>query len=392
VFNESPLRDTRVDFDRIAFAGATIALGLAGAIVATYGTIVVGIAHHFSLSIATAGLTLSANFAGAVVGVLLAWRGLRWQPGGRVLTVALLTLALGLLLAALAPGWPAFLAAVFVGGAGFGAVDFQVVSLVARTDARTRAARLSVSGAGWGFGAIAGPLVIVVIRPQNFQVFLALAAVAGLILIPVTRSIRAPVPIGRDAGHSVAPSHTPVLPVFVAALGFYVALETATAGWLATQLHGWGYVAPVPAAVTAGFWAGLAIGRLAGGRLESRWPSQRIITVGLAMAIVLLLGAGVRVLAPVIYPLVGFTVALVFPLGLHWFTQLRPEDLNGLGLLLLVDMVGGVVGSGAANLCVAVFGLGAVPFVAAAFGALCLMAFLRARHFPHPADSGSETS
>jgi MFS transporter, FHS family, glucose/mannose:H+ symporter len=389
VFNENPLRDTRVDFDRSSFAGATFALGLAGALVATYGTILVGIAHHFSISIATAGLTLSANFAGAVVGVLLAWGALRWQPGGRVLTASLLMLALGLLLAAFAPSWAAFLAAVFVGGVGFGAVDFQVVSLVARTEARTRAARLSVSGAGWGLGAIAGPLVIVLIRPQHFQIFLALAAVAGLVLIPVTRSIRAPVPIGRDA---VVRPHLPVLPVFVAAMGFYVALETATAGWLATQLHGWDYAAPVPAAVTAGFWAGLAIGRLAGGPLESRWPSQRIITVGLAMAIVLLLGAGIRVLAPVIYPLVGFAVALVFPLGLHWFTELRPEDLDGVGLLLLVDTVGGVLGSGAANLCVAVFGLDAVPYVAAAFGALCLGAFLRARHFPHPTNLVSDRS
>ena len=228
--------------------------------------------------------------------------------------------------------------------------------------------------------------------PQHFQVFLALAAVAGLILIPVTRSIRAPVPIGGDVVHSVELSRRSVLPVFVAALGFYVALETSAAGWLATQLHGWGYVAPIPAAVTAGFWAGLAIGRLAGGRLESRWPSQRIITVGLAIAIGLLLAAGIRVLAPVIYPLVGFAVALVFPLGLHWFTELRPEDLNGVGLLLLVDMVGGVVGSGAASLCVAAFGLGAVPFVAAAFGALCLLAFVRARNFPHPTSLGSEMS
>ncbi len=389
--DEVPLRDAQVDFDRAGFVGATIALGLAGAIVATYGTILVGIAHHFSLSIATSGLTLSTNFAGAVVGVLLAWRALRWQPGGRVLAVALLVLALGLLLAAVAPDWPTFLSAIFVAGAGFGAVDFQVVSLVARTDRRTRAARLSVSGAGWGLGAIAGPVVIVLIRPQHFQLFLALAAVAALVLIPLTRSIRAPTPAGGDALTQAARSRATVLPAFVAALGLYVALETTTAGWLATQLHGWGYVAPIPAAVTAGFWAGLAIGRLAGGRLESRWSSQRLITVGLAVAIVLLLGADIRALAPVIYPLVGFAVAVVFPLGLHWFTELRPEDLNGVGVLLLVDMVGGVVGSGTANACVAAFGLGAVPFVAAAFGALCLLAFLHARRFPLPAALAPET-
>jgi MFS transporter, FHS family, glucose/mannose:H+ symporter len=373
-----------VVFDRTAFVGAALSLGVAGALVATYGTVLVGIAHHFSLPIATAGFALTANFAGAIVGVLLAWWALPRHLGGPLLRLALLVLALGLLFAALAPSWPAFLVGVFVGGIGFGAVDFQAVSLVARTDARVRAAGLSVSGAGWGFGAVAGPLVIVLIRPQHFQLFFALAAVASLVLIPMTRRLVAPLPATASPAAPRLGASPRILPVFVAALGFYVALETATAGWLATQLHGWGYAPPVPAAVTAGFWAGLAIGRLAGGRLASRWRTPHLIVAGLAIAIVLLLGASVRDLAPIIYPLVGFAIALVFPLGLHWFTELRPEDLNGIGLLLLVDTIGGVVGSGAANLGVAAFGLGAVPFVAAAFGVLCLLAFVRARRYPIP--------
>jgi MFS transporter, FHS family, glucose/mannose:H+ symporter len=383
----SEIGDAAVTFPRASFAGATLALGLIGGVVAAYGTILIGIAHHFALPVTTAGITLSVNFAGAVVGVLVCWWVMGRFAGDRVLTAALSVLALGLALAACAPSWEAFLAAVFLGGIGFGAVDFAVVTLVSRIGFRDRASRLSVSGAGWGFGAVAGPLFILLVHPDRYQVFLAVAATVGLALIALTRTVRAPVP--RQLG-AFGRSHAPraVLLVFVAALGSYVALETATAGWLATQLHGWGYAAVVGTAVTAGFWAGLAVGRLGAGHLAARWSGQRLIVVGLATSIALLLGASDRALAPVLYPLVGFAIAAVFPLGLHWFTELSPNDHNGVGWLIVVDMVAGVVGSGAQYVAVSVAGLEAVPFVAAGFAAVCLALFVGALRFPLPTSGG----
>lgn len=375
--------DTTVAFGKPAFAGATLALGLVGGIVAAYGTILLGIAHHFALSVPTAGVTLSVNFAGAVLGVLACWWSMGRVDGGRVFALALGVLGAGLVLAAAAPDWGAFLAAVLVAGAGFGAVDFAVVALVSRTEPGDRAAKLSVSGAGWGFGAVAGPLFIVIVRPQHYQLFLAVAAASAIALIAATRTVRAPVPRPFVAGHRTHGSHR-VLPVFVVALGSYVAFETAVAGWLATQLHGWGYAATVGSAVTAGFWAGLAFGRLGAGRLTARWSARRLVIGGLVVAIALLMGASNRELAPWMYPLLGFAIASVFPLGMHWFTELRPHDVNGVGWLILVDMVGGAVGSGSENVGVALYGLRVVPFVAAGFAVVCLVVFTRALRFPLP--------
>jgi MFS transporter, FHS family, glucose/mannose:H+ symporter len=380
------LEPSDVHFSVVSFAGTTVALGLIGAVVAAYGTFLVGIAHHFGVTISTAGIALSANFAGALVGVLVSWPMLRRHSGRSVLSAALLVLALGLSLAAFAPSWPVFVGAVALGGVGFGAIDFCAVSLVARTAAGDRASRLSISGAGWGFGAIVGPLLIVVIRPPHYEIFPGLAALVGIVIVFFVRGIDAP------PGHAMASAvvarrrsdRRPILLIFLAALGTYVALETAVAGWLATQLHGWGYAATVGTLVTAGFWAGLAVGRLGAGAASRRSSVPGLVVTGLAVSVVLLLCASARSIAPIAYPLVGFALAAVFPLGLNWFTSLSPGDHDGVALLILVDMVGGIVGSGAENVAVAEFGLHAVPYVAAGFATLCLAMFLMARRFPLP--------
>lgn len=376
--------DATVTFGQPAFVGATLALGLVGGIVAAYGTILIGIAHHFALSVPTAGIALSANFTGAIVGVLACWWAMGRFTGGLVFTGALAVLGAGLAVAASAPNWATFLGAVLLAGAGFGAVDFAVVALVSRTEPRVRAARLSISGAGWGFGAVAGPVFIVIVRPQHFGLFFVVAAAAAFALIAFTRSVHAPVPRSMVAKGRTRATRA-VLPVFVVALGSYVAFETAVAGWLATQLHGWGYATAVGGGVTAGFWAGLALGRLGAGRLVSRWSARRLVIGGLGAAIALLGCASVRGLAPFAYPLLGFAIASVFPLGLHWFTELSPDDVNGVGWLILVDMVGGAVGSGSENVGVAIFGLRVVPIVAAGFAVVCLLVFSRALRFAAPA-------
>jgi predicted MFS family arabinose efflux permease len=86
----------------------------------------------------------------------------------------------------------------------------------------------------------------------------------------------------------------------------------------------------------------------------------------------------------VLYPVAGFALAAVFPLGLHWFTELSPDDHSGVAWLVLIDMVGGILGSGAQNVAVASFGLRAVPFVAAGFAVLCLAVFSSALRFAPP--------
>jgi fucose permease len=374
-----------VRFGRTAFTGVTLTLGLVGGTVAVYGTILVGVAHRFDLSVATAGITLSANFLGGLLGVVASWWSLRRVAGGRVLASALVVFALGLALAATAPTWPVFVTAITLSGVGFGALDVGVLALMSRTEPDHRAWRLSVTGSGWAIGAIAGPLLIVVIRPAHFEAFLAFAALLALALTALFRDLDAP-PARPRADFALAaarPSNRrEVLQTYLAAFCCYVGLETAIAGWVATQLHGWHFAVAVGSLVTAGFWAGLAVGRLAARRLLRRWNGDRIVVVGLIGAVALLLAASIRWVAPLAYPLVGIALASVFPLGLHRFTELSPDDHDGVASLVLIGMLGGILGSGAENVAVAVFGLRAVPFVAAGMAALCLAVFASAMRFP----------
>ncbi|MGD0880554.1 MAG: MFS transporter [Acidimicrobiales bacterium] len=376
-----------VVFDRVPFAGVTVALGLIGGTNAAYGTLLVGIARHFGLALASAGLTLSVSFAGALVGVALCWFVLGRSAGGPVLAAALVVFSVGMSVAALAPTWPAFLGGVALSGVGFGAIDFGVLNLTSRTAHEGRAARLSVSGSGWAFGAIAGPLLVVAVRPQHFAVFFGIASAVGLVLVPFVLGVNAP-PVHAEVRQAMDErrpgNRRVVLWTFLSAFGSYVAVEAAVSGWLAAQLHGWGYPAAVGSLVTAGFWAGLAIGRLVSTPMLRLLAGHQLVLVGLGLAITFLMGSGVRWLAPVAYPLVGLTLALVFPLGFHWFTELIPDDHNAVAWLVFAGMVGGILGPGSESLAVAHFGLHVVSYVAAGLTFACMAVFAVALRFPIP--------
>jgi fucose permease len=86
-------------------------------------------------------------------------------------------------------------------------------------------------------------------------------------------------------------------------------------------------------------------------------------------------------LAPYAYPLLGLIIASIFPMGLMWYTKLCPHDSDGLSLLILFMMIGGVAGPGAVSLLVSSFGIHVVPLTLATFCALDLAAFLSALRF-----------
>jgi hypothetical protein len=68
-------------------------------------------------------------------------------------------------------------------------------------------------------------------------------------------------------------------------------------------------------------------------------------------------------------------------MGLIWYTTLCPHDSDGLSLLIVLLMVGGVAGPGIVSLLVSHFGVHAVPLALASFAALDLVLFSSARRF-----------
>lgn len=375
----APLRSSDdVSFSRVALFGATSILVVFGATAAIYGPLLVPFSHHFHISLPAAGAVLSVHFLGALCGVPLTWRAQRRYRGNFVLAGTLVTMAIGALGAALAHSFDELLGSVAVIGLGFGGTDFSCNALLLRSQVSGRARRLSVANGGYSVGAVVGPLLVIAARPAHYALIFLSLGLAALALMATIRGIRAPriTPMPPHFHHS---SRRKLVAVFVAAYVLYVATETTAAGWIAPQLHRAGDSESIGAITTAGFWLGLAIGRFLAGPIHKRVSDRRLVVVGLALTAALSLGASITTIAPVMYPLAGLSLALVYPMGLMWFARLSPGDNNGLALIIFTMMAGGVVGPALTGLAVSLLGVHAVPGCVSIFAAADLAVFIGAR-------------
>ncbi|HEV2428072.1 MAG TPA: MFS transporter, partial [Acidimicrobiales bacterium] len=372
-----------VAFTRSAFAGATATFVVVGATASLYGPLLDTFARHFGVSLPAAGAVVSVHFAGALLGVPLGWVALRRIPGSAALALGLATMALGTAGAALAGTFPELLASVVGIGLGFGALDFVLNSLLVRTADAGRAHRLSVANAGYGVGAVLGPLLVIAARPTHFALIFASVGLAALAITVSVRGVEA-ARLERAPAADHHPRRRAVLATFVTGYVLYVATESSAAGWIAPQLHRTGFAQATGAAATAGFWLGLTVGRLTAGPLHRRVSERAIVLVGLGATVALALSALAHDWAPVAYPLAGVSLALVYPMGLIWFTGVNPGDGDGLAILVLVMMSGGVVGPALTSAAVSMAGVRAVPVCVAAFSAADLAVFLAARRFRAP--------
>jgi len=373
-----------VTFRPLAMASATADLIVFGMLSSLFGPLLVTFAQRFHISLPDAGVVLSVYFVGAFCGVPLGWYTIKHLTGNVVLTITLLTMAVGACGAALSPNWYGFLVSIFFMGVGFGGVDFSLITLLVRTRMEGRARRLSVSNAGYGLGAVLGPVLIVLVHPNNYRYLLGAIALSAVVLTFGNSGIIAP-PMRdapqRDTLGVSAQRRRRILGTFIAAYVLYVATETTTAGWIAPQLHRGGLSTSLGSVITAGFWLGLAIGRVLAGPIGRRHSDRRLVLAGLAFAAALCAGAYVTGAAPYLYPLVGFALALVYPMGLIWYTALIPHDGDGLALLILCMMAGGVIGPAIESVMVSSFGIRVVPIVLCGLALACLAVFSSALRF-----------
>jgi FHS family glucose/mannose:H+ symporter-like MFS transporter len=378
---------TEVTFRPLAITSATADLIVFGMISSLFGPLLVTLAHRFHLSLPATGVVLSVYFIGAFCGVPIGWLAMRRLSGAVVLSGALLITAFGACGVALSSRWVWFLVSVFFVGLGFGGVDFSLISLLVRTTTRGRGRRLSVTNAGYGLGAVLGPLLVVVIRPHNYRLLYVAIAVAVVVLTLGNRGLIAPPLSLEHRRHDLVINRAQrrsILVTFIAAYIFYVATETTTAGWIAPHLHRLGYSASIGSVVTAGFWLGLALGRVAAGPVNRRHSDHRLVLGGLAVAAVLCITALVTGAAPYVYPLVGLSIALVYPLALVWYATLCPNDDDGVALLIFCMMAGGVLGPAVESVMVSAFGVRVVPIVLASFALATLAIFASALRFTAP--------
>ncbi|MBW4078706.1 MAG: MFS transporter [Acidobacteria bacterium] len=379
-----------VTFSSVAFSNATATFLLFGATSSLFGPLLISFSNRFHLSLPAAGAVLSIFFFGSLLGVPLGYLGIKKFRGNTVLSFMMVLMGAGAIDAALSRNWVQFLTGVFIMGLSFGGVDYSLNTLLVRTEPEHRGHRLSLANAGYGLGAVVGPALIILVRPNNFPLLYGVIAVAAVVLSTFNRGLIAPSPHNpaKHRGSLWAKGRRrSILLTFIVAYILYVAIETSTAGWIAPQLHREGYSQSLASVVTAGFWGGLAIGRVVGGPLAKRWSEEILVLGGLGLAVLLSLSAFFNGIAPFTYPLLGLIIASVYPMGLIWYTLLCPGDGDGLATLILFMMAGGIVGPAVESLMVSLVGIHVVPIVIATYALLDLGLFASALRYDRPAVS-----
>jgi FHS family glucose/mannose:H+ symporter-like MFS transporter len=348
---------------------------LMGALAGAYGPLLEHLTRRFGISLPVAGGVFSAHFAGALVAVFVSMWAMERISGRLSIWVALGCLGLGCAGVALASSWPAFLAAVFVVGLGFGGLDLGLNQLVAHSEGPRRSAVLNGLNGAYGFGAVAGPILISRFGQEHLSLLYGGAAVLAAALIPAVAGIKGRLPVApRNYRHGGGI----VVGIFVVAFVFYVGLETGVGGWMTSHLEAVGQRSLEAASLTSGFWLAMAVGRLLAFLIPDTVPPSVVVIAGSAIASIALLVALSGQAAPIAYLVTGLAIAPVFPTGLVWLAQLRPGDSRATSWMFPATMVGGGIIPAGIGVVIAGVGLEWAPAVLSAVAIITLAAFVLA--------------
>jgi MFS transporter, FHS family, glucose/mannose:H+ symporter len=388
-----PAGPEEASFTRVAFAAALGAMLLIGAIDASYGPLLRTVTQRFGVSLPVAGTLISINFAGALTGVLCALASLRRAARRPVPAFTLLVLCLGCLAIAAARTWPLLTVGVFLTGAGFGATDFSLNRLVAKTRPRGRAARLTVLNAAFGAGAVAGPAAVNALGGRILTIGFAVAAAGAFAMAAGVLGISTAAPAGAPAGRARRAAgwdrrrYAGVAMVALAYL-LYVSCEAGVAGWIPAHLEALSYSPHFAAAVTSGFWGAMAVGRLVLVPVSRALSAHRIVLAACPLLTLAVALTMLPAIAPACYVVAGFAAAPIFPIGLDWIAGAFSGHSPATSWALTGSFVGGITGPAVVAGVVSVAGVHAVPAVLTTFAAATSVAFLAVRRQWPPALTG----
>ncbi|WP_369232632.1 sugar MFS transporter [Streptomyces sp. R21] len=366
-------------FSPAAVVASCVGFVLIGALQALYGPAIPAFREEFGLSPSAAGLGLSAHFVGGVAGVLLFDRLYGRLGNRRILGASYLLMAVGAAGFALAPCWPAGLAAALLAGLGFGGIDYGLNQLFAVGFGRRSAAMLNILNAHFGVGAILGPALIAAVGAEHYPAVFLGFALANLPSLLCLKGVRDKAPQPADAAPEdgrpvLGRSLGSVLGVFVALYVLHVGIEAGVGGWEPTHLETVGYGAGVAATATSVYWLMMTVGRFLVAPIALRFSAQAIITVSCAGMTACLLLAAVPGLAPYAYAGVGLFIAPIFPTGLPWLHRAAPRARRAGAVVIAASMAGGVAAGPALGRAIEWSGVRTVPLVLCALSALCLTA------------------
>lgn len=312
---------------------------LLGVVIASYGPSIPHITQRFHVTVSVAGLIVSANFLGEVVGLMaLGLTHARWSIGGR-LTAGAVVFGVGLVAASAAPAWPLLLLAVFVLGVGAGGLVVLVNLFYATRYGRRSPAMLGLVNTSYGVGTFLGPALVGLVGGYS----LVFAVVGAGVLLCVVFLRRA---VDDETAAAVAPPELSartlgLVATFALMLLVYEGLEAGVGTWEATDLISQGWSAQFAAGATSVYWGAFTLGRVFTAPLAVQWSPQRILVPAFVISVVLLLGIRAGVAPPLMFALVGLCAAPVFPVVVSWMTRVIPNATT----LVTYAILGAVIGS-----------------------------------------------
>jgi len=362
-------------FSRPAAVASCIGFVLIGMLQALYGPAVPGLREEFGLSPAGAGLGLSLHFTGGVAGVL-AFNAIHSRISNRVLLAASYGLmALGAAGFALAPDWPLALTSAFLGGLGFGGIDYGLNQLFAIGFGGRSTAMLNILNAHFGIGAVLGPAVVAWLGPDEYGYAFGACALLAALLVPLGSSgVRT-----KETDPPATPERSGlglsrVLLGFLLLYILNVGVEAGVGGWEPTHLETVGFSATVAASATSVYWLMMTAGRFLVVPITLKYSPERILTICAAGMTVCLLLARVKGVAPVAYAGVGLFIAPVFPTGLPWLNRALPQARRAGAWVIAASMIGGVAAPPLLGVGIEASGIHAVPWLLTALSAASLAA------------------
>ncbi len=275
-----------------------------GVIVSMYGPLLTLLTHRFGVGLAAAGSIISVHFAGGLAGVLIAMRTLTRRPGRDTFAGGLAVGGLGCVLAAVAPTWPLFLAAIAVIGLGFGSLVIGLNQLVAYSVGARRTALLNGLNGAYSGGAVVGPILVAAFAAGHFSWLFALGGLAAVALVIPAFGVSGRLPVDTAAPRRPGL----VVWIFIAAFVFYVGIEVGAGGWMASHLEAVGLSATAAATATSGFFLALVSGRLLSALIPPSVPEWAVVLGGSAVASLALVAASVPALAVAAYLVTGLAL------------------------------------------------------------------------------------
>lgn len=280
--------------------GCSLALFMTGAIGAAPGAVIPQWQAEFDITKQVAWY-FNLFFVGGLVGTFLNSRLKIRHPW---LSLALVAEGIGLLVIALSPQFSGVLFAAILLSLGISTANFHSNSIPSELYTNNRAVVLSRVNAVFGVGAVLSPLIMVWLPWRSGYVILALVAFAAAVLLwtaPPVQSNKAEKQ--QDQRH--------LLPLLLAAMVAYVAVEVVVSSFTGVYLRKLGYDKHLVGILLSLYWVGLTLGRLVLPSFLASNPLARLTQLHIATVVVVMVCFIPQ--AAWIFPIIGFLVGPTFP-------------------------------------------------------------------------------